>query len=284
MKKNKIIAAFAIVAIVLTILTCYLIYHYLSPNRGTIYVFKSNYPAGTQLTKDMLAPVQVDSTITVAGGRGKIEDQFVTPSQYQQYTTSGDSLRMDVAAGMPLTPSMLSQIGGSSVEMNMQPSSVAVTISVDAITGVTNELKPGSRVNIYTAMDSGIRLILQNMRILATYYSGDSLYGVSVETTKEESMQLIYAASYGSIYLGLVDMNGYQAEEDASKLFFSGVEAYGTNPEKEESSNDMITYQDILDAAQDGEETESTESTPEETELPMELDPAAGTITADNTP
>ena len=133
-------------------------------------------------------------------------------------------------------------------------------------------------------MDNGIRLILQNMRILATYYSGDALYGVSVETTKEESMQLIYAASYGSIYLGLVDMSGYMAEEDVSKLFFSGAEAYRTDAGEEAGNEEMVTYQDILDAAQTVEETESTESVPAETELPLELDPAAGTITADNTP
>lgn len=261
MKKNKIIAIFALITVLLIGATCYLIYRYLSPSRGAIYVFNDNYPAGTQVTKDILTAIRIDSTIIDGGRNGKIEDQFITPQQYEQYTTAGDTLRMDVAKGMPITPSMMSQIGGSMIEMNMQSESVAVTISVNNITGVTNELQPGTKVNIYSVMDDGVRLILQNMRILATYYSGESLSGVSIETQQSEAMKLIYAASYGSIYLGLIDGSGYQQVEDESALFYGGTRTI------EAAADDTgFDYSDILDMAEGSDNNKETEtSTQQET-------------------
>lgn len=213
MQKNKIIVLFAVIAIVLSGITGYLVYSYLEPSRGTIYVFNDSYSAGQQVTANMLSPIQVDSSIVVSGRKSNIENQFVTTSEYASIIKSGDSLRMDVGEGMPLTTSMLSVAGGSSIEMNMQPSSIAVTIGVNSISGVTNDLKEGSRVNIYSVINGSVILLQQNKRILSVYKDGSDLSAVSVEEDVDSSMELIYAQTYGSIYLGLVDATGYQSSD-----------------------------------------------------------------------
>lgn len=230
MQKNKIIIGFSAASILLTVLVCYLIYSYMSPSRQTIYVFNDSYSSGTQVTADMLTPIQVDSTITVSGRKADVSEQFVTSSEYAEIIKSGDSLRMDVGEGMPLTMSMLSVIGGSSIEMNMKPSSIAVTVAVDNVTGISQDLKEGSRVNVYSTTDTGVSLILQNMRVLTVNKPDGELSSVTIETDLQQSMQLIYYSIYGKIYLGLVDASGYQAAEDGI-LSFSG---YGYD-------DDMVT-------------------------------------------
>lgn len=221
MQKNKIIIGFSAASILLTVLVCYLIYSYMSPSRQTIYVFNDSYSSGTQVTADMLTPIQVDSTITVSGRKADVSEQFITSSEYAEIIKSGDSLRMDVGEGMPLTMSMLSVIGGSSIEMNMKPSSIAVTVAVDNVTGISQDLKEGSRVNVYSTTDTGVSLILQNMRVLTVNKPDGELSSVTIETDLQQSMQLIYYSIYGKIYLGLVDASGYQAAEDGI-LSFSG--------------------------------------------------------------
>lgn len=230
MQKNKIIIGFSAASILLTVLVCYLIYSYMSPSRQTIYVFNDSYSSGTQVTADMLTPIQVDSTITVSGRKADVSEQFITSSEYAEIIKSGDSLRMDVGEGMPLTMSMLSVIGGSSIEMNMKPSSIAVTVAVDNVTGISQDLKEGSRVNVYSTTDTGVSLILQNMRVLTVNKPDGELSSVTIETDLQQSMQLIYYSIYGKIYLGLVDASGYQAAEDGI-LSFSG---YGYD-------DDMVT-------------------------------------------
>ena len=212
-QKNKIIATLTVCSILFSGMACFLIYHYLAPSRSTIYLFNDSYAAGMQLTAGMLTPVQVDAAITMGGKRSTIEEAFVTPAQYQGVIASGDSLRMDVTEGMPLTMAMLSVAGGTSVEMNMQSDAIAVTIPLDSYTGITNALKEGARVNIYCSMNNTTYLLQQNKRILEVYKNDGSICGVSVETNMDESLELIYAATYGNLYLGLVDATGYQAYE-----------------------------------------------------------------------
>lgn len=220
MSKNKIITTLIICAVLFTGLASFLVYRYMSPSRGTIYVFANSYSAGTQIDANMLLPMQVDSSIILAGKKDKVGTQFVTPSEYSEVVRSGDSLRMDVNAGMPLTSSMLSVSGGSSLEMNMRSDAIAVTISVDRFTGVTNDLKEGARVNIYSNINGSTTLIQQNKRILEAFHdSNGTIIGVSIEENLDESMELINAETNGSIYLGLVDATGYQASEGVDPVY-----------------------------------------------------------------
>ncbi len=255
MSKNRIIAIFSVLAAVSAILTSLLVYRYLSPARGTIYVFNDDYSTGMQVTKDMLSPMQVDSTIITSGARGSIEDQFVSSEDYRTIISAGDTLKMDVAKGMPLTQAMLSMIGGSSLEMNMKPTSVAVTIPVTNITGVSNEIASGSRVNVYMASTASdlqeVDLVLQNMKVLAVYKEDGELSGVSLEVTPEQSLQLVYAENYGNIYLGIIDAGGYQSVEEDESLHYSQEPVY--------NMDDDVQYQALLDSfTDDGDGSTST--------------------------
>lgn len=215
-KKNKKIIVILVIALVVAFIGGIALYIYLVPQKTTVYVFKSNAKAGDVVTEDMLMAVQADSNIFVAGAATDTSTQFVTGESITSVLKSGDSLRMDVSAGMPLTLSLLTANGGSTVEMNMDPTKIAITIPISGVTGVTNDLKPGSRVNIYvTGTDANgsytTTLAFQNMRILTvTKDSNGSLQSATVETSVEESLRLVYyAASYG-IYLGLIDSTGYE--------------------------------------------------------------------------
>ena len=260
MKKNRIIGTFTAISIIAAALVSFLVYHYLNPARGIIYVFNDDYSTGQQVTKDMLTPIQVDMSIISGGAKGRIEDRFVTAGGYESIVTSGDTLKMDVAQGMPLTQAMLSKIGGSSIEMNMKPTSIAITIPVTGITGVTNDIQPGAHVNVYYAsgmsQEQYVELILQNMKVLAVYREDADLSGVSLEVTPEESLQLVYAQNYGDVYLGLVDAAGYQSVEEKSQLSYSPSKAYALSDEE--------AYEEFLNTLDDGATTEGNEKKAED--------------------
>lgn len=215
MKKNKVIIISIVAAIVFAAAGCFAIYQIFTPMRTTVYVFNAPYSAGTQVTADMLTPVQVDSTIVVAGRNTDISDRFITGTEYQDMLQSGDSLRIDVNAGLPLMESMLSILGGNSIEMSMQSTAVAVTVAVDSITGITNELSAGSRVNVYvTYNNSGTSLLLEDMRVLSVQKnSSGEISGATIEVSEDEALQLVEANNRGSIQLGLVHDNGTNASD-----------------------------------------------------------------------
>lgn len=217
MKKNKQILIAIILAVVFALGAAYGVYRILEPQRTTIYVFNDDYTTGTQVTADMLTPVQVDASIIVAGGAASTSSQFITSSEYRDMLQSGNSLRIDVAKGMPIMTSMLSLIGGSRIEMTMQSTAIAITVSVDDVTGITNDLGPGARVNVYvTYGTSGTMLLLENMRVLAVNKTttGD-LISATIEVDNADALKLIEAANRGSIYLGLVNGNGYESVLDS---------------------------------------------------------------------
>lgn len=273
MSKNKIITTLIACFAVCSILASYLIYHYMSPSRGTVYVFNDDYEAGEQISSSMLIPVQVDSSIIVAGKKSDVSTQFVTPNEYAEVVRSGDSLRMDVSEGMPLTNSMLSVSGGSTVEMNMKSDAIAVTISVDQFTGITNDLKAGVRVNVYSNMNSQTRLIQQNKRVLEVFKEGSDIIGVSIEENIYESMELIYAATNGSVYLGLVDATGYQASEGEDPTYTP----YESNSDTDMDVEEYLQYLEDLGGLATETEKSSTEleenvtETELETETPTEI-------------
>lgn len=215
MSKNKKIALVAAAALLFSVLAGFLVFQFLTPRRTMVYVFNANYSAGTPVVNSMFMPLQVDSDLIAAGRSAPVSEQFVTSAEYAAVLQSGDSLRMDVGKGMPLTISLLSVTGGSSIEQNMAPSSVAITIPLNNITGVTSELQPGSRVNIYVSSDASgqaTTLQFQNMRILSVFRNeSGGIASASVEaTTVDQALKLVNAATYDNIYLGLIDVNGYQ--------------------------------------------------------------------------
>ena len=209
---RKILMTIAAAAI-LPLLFGILLVQFLVPQRTTVYVFKSGYNAGTALKENMVSPMQVDSKIIVAGNRYDAGNQYVTAAEMRKILKKGDSLRVEVSKGMTLTTSMLTAAGGTSVEANMKKSSIAVTVPVTNITGVTKEIRPGTYVNVYVSTEIGTSLLYEKMRVLEVYKSNGDLTGVSLETNQEQSMKLIYSGKYGEIHLGIIDSSGYQFNE-----------------------------------------------------------------------
>ncbi len=217
MNKNKKIIAVLAGAVVAIVISIILIYTFISPHRTTMYVFKENYSAGTKITAEMFTPIQVDSTIIAAGGKANMAQRFITDREFKEILKTGDSLKMDVGEGTPLMMALLSVTGGNSIEIAMNPSAVAVTVDVDNVTGITQELNAESRVNVYVAYRStGTHLLLENMRVLSVDKSENgSLKSATLEVNNDEALKLIEAQNNGSIHLGLV-ATGYQFVDEAT--------------------------------------------------------------------
>ncbi len=247
MSKNKKIIIALAVAVIFAILAGVSVYAFMSPKRSTLYVFNDSYKAGTTITSNMLSPIKADSTIVVAGQRQNANTRFVTESEMSQIIRNGDSLRMDVVAGMPLMASMCSSIGGNSIEMAMSPSGIAVTVPVNDVTGVTNELRQGAHVNVYvTNSAGGTYLAFENMIILQVTKSGTgSLQSATFEVNNEDALKLINITKSSSIYLGLINGSGYQ---------------YQTVPDEDDELMKIINDQN---EQQEPEETGETEQSGE---------------------
>lgn len=219
MKRNSKILIVLSVALVFAIAAGVCIYGFLSPQRTTVYVFNNTYEAGTMLTSDMLTPIQVDSSIVVAGAKASVGQRFVTSEDIAALLKMGDSLKSNVEEGTPLMLSLLSATGGNAIEMAMQSTAVAVTLEATAITGVTNDLEQGASVNVYVTYHTGNTAVLfEKMRVLAVHRSGSGgeLCGITLELTNEEAVQVINASKNGTLYFGLVNAGGYGSTSDAA--------------------------------------------------------------------
>lgn len=212
-QKNKKIIIVVSIAIVSAIIAGILLFAFLTPQRTTVYVFKENYKAGTMLSGDMLTPIQVDSTIMTAGASNRTSSCFITRDTYSTVVQVNDALKVDVDKGTPLMASMLTSTAGNDVEVRMSATSVAVTVPVTSITGVTADIKPESHINVYVTYNSGeTHLILENIRVLATISGNDGLSGLTLELDNDKATKVIAATNTGTIYCGLVNGDGYQYE------------------------------------------------------------------------
>ena len=272
MSKNKIITTLIACAVICSALAGFLIYRFLSPQRGTIFVFNGSYDVGEQITADMLTPMQVDVNMTIAGRNDKVDSTFVTPEKYADVVRSGDSLRMAVSEGMPLTTAMLSVQGGSTVEMNMRTDAIAITVPVDRFAGVTNDLKEGAKVNVYSTQDNVTVLIQQNKRVLEVFKEEGAIVGVSLEEDIQESMELVSAMAAGRVYLGLVDATGYQASEGDDPYYVADTTKYLVNGNE---------YADLYSYFENGGQIPGTES---ETEVMTAAGSPAATTDSETEP
>ena len=217
MNKNKRMLLALVFVIVIAIAAGFLLWYYLNPQKTTIYTFNDNYEAGTLVTSDMLTSVRADSSIVVGGSNTDTNTRFVTGNTITDTLNAGNTLKMDVSDGMPLTYSMLSVSGGTSIEMSMDSENVAVTVLASEATGITSDVETNSHVNIYaTGWDGsdGTTLIFQNVRVLAVNEDGGAVSSLTVELTVEQSLKLINAMNNSSLYFGIVDASGYQSIDD----------------------------------------------------------------------
>ncbi len=220
MNKNKKIITILAIAVLMAVLAGMAVVSFLSPHRTTIYVFKKAYQIGTQITADMLVPVQVDSGMLVAARNANVNERFITSDDIRSLLQSGDSLKISVGEGTPLMRSLLSISGGNSIMMSMAPSSVAVTIEANNVTGVTQELYAGASVNVYvTSYSGGTFLLFENMRVLDIHRrSSGELSSVTLEVTNDQAVKLINSQRNGAIQFGLINPNGYVYETGTSEI------------------------------------------------------------------
>lgn len=208
--KNKKILIVISVAILSAILACVLIISFLTPARTTVYLFKDSYDAGTKLTSNMLTPVQADSNIIVAGSSVSTGTHFVTRDNYVELVTEGDTLKYDVDKGDCLMSSMLSSKADNRIALNMDPTSVAITIPVNNTTGVANNIKAENHVNVYVTYNSGgTYLLLENVRILCVLGDDNGVTGYTLELNNQEAVRIIDAVNAGTVYCGLTNSEGY---------------------------------------------------------------------------
>lgn len=217
--KNRKILIVLIVALLFATLAGFGVYKILTPQRTIIYVFNNDYAAGTQVTASMLTPVEVDSNVVVASAKASTGDVIITDKNYDRVLVSAGILRNDVRAGNVFTSSMLSTTGGNRIEMSMKKDAVAVTIGATNVTGVTNGLQYGSRVNVYANYENSTVLLLQNVKVLAVTYENNNISTVTLELTNRESMELIHAYNFGKVHLGLVDYTGYQKTDNSGLTY-----------------------------------------------------------------
>ena len=269
MSKNHKILILLVAALLCAAGAGYMIYRYLTPQRTIIYAFNSAYKAGTQITGAMLAPMEVDASMVYNGSPYGVNSYFVTNDNVVDVIMSGDVLRADVEQGTPLMESLLSLNSGSSIIQTMKSDAVAVSIPMNSIRGVTNELSSGSRVNIYanySGNGSITALLMQDMRVLAVAKGSDGeMSAVTIECTPEQSIELVNAQVYTSLYLGLVNQTGYQMIEDPKDCIYS----LGGLSEEEE------TEEETEDGTQEGNEEneenwEDTEYTGEDEIITVE--------------
>lgn len=223
MKNNKKILYVLAAAIILCVVSAVGIYMFLAPQRDTIYIFRADYTAGTQVTKELLMPVEVDATIVEMGEAAGVNKRYVTEDEYTQVLQNAGTLRYDVTQGTALMKSMLSSYGGSKVELTMKPSAIAITVPSDYLSAVTNELTTGAYVNVYASYDNAqTALILQNIRVLTAPKVDGVLSGVTLEVDHEQSMKLVHAMNYGKITFGLVNGQGYQYTTEDQPTYDAG--------------------------------------------------------------
>lgn len=180
------------------------IFFALNSQTATYYEFNNTYTAGTQVKSEMLTPVQVDKRIVIGGQKSKLNSRYITESEIGEILKSGDALRQDVGAGFPLTESVLVTRGGNQIEQSMTQNSIAVTVNVDNVTGVTNDLRANSKVNVFMRV-AGKSNVLQNMRVLSVNSNkNNGLISATLECNYEQAKLITQAADEGYIQFGLL--------------------------------------------------------------------------------
>lgn len=214
MTKNKKIILVLLLATIVSIAGGYLVYKAFTNQKTTIYVFNGDYVAGTTITSDMITTIECDKDIVVSNKKAHAGSVFVS-SKEQMQALIGDSLRINVTGGMPVMSSITMSKGGNEIEASMSDTAIAVTVNINSVTGVTNDLRTGSLVDVCILYDDEQSMeVLEGMRILAIHKAdGNSLSAVTFETDYNTYKKLVYANASATIHLGLIDADGYIKHE-----------------------------------------------------------------------
>lgn len=210
MSKNKKIVIVLVIAVIAAILAGFGTFSLIVSQKTTIYTFNASYKAGTAITSSMLTPIQVDKRIVSEGASNDLSTVFVTAKNIENVLSSNDTLRNSVANGTILTPALLTQKGGNDIENSMKSDAVCITIGVNNITGITNDLNSGSYVNINCVSDNKCTTI-ECQRIIDVFKDDSGvIQTVTIECDYATQQALAIASANGKIHLALVNASGYQ--------------------------------------------------------------------------
>lgn len=203
MTKNKKILMVIFLALVICVGAGTVVYKAFAFKKVNIYVFNGTYEAGTKLTKDMFSTIQVDKTVVTNGVKDSIRNVFISDEKTMG-NLIGDTLRVTTYEGMPITRAMLSTAGGTNIEMQLAEGKIAITVGINNITGVTNDLRANSSVDVVIINDGGTETI-ENMKILNVYKSdGVNISSVTFECSSDNYVKIAEAANNAIIHLGLI--------------------------------------------------------------------------------
>ncbi len=133
------------------------------PTRQKIVVANQDIPAYTAITSGMVSVIEVDANTYFAGAAPSVEG------------VEGSMAQAPIATGQVVYTNQISRIdlgaGGNPLFMTLTNGQRAMSMSVDKITGISNLLKVGNRVDIIATYDSdagaAVTTVMQNVTILA---------------------------------------------------------------------------------------------------------------------
>lgn len=212
-----------IIAVMLSLLTAFLVYFYLQQGRETtvanevvVVVAARNIPARTLITADMLKLVNLSPDAVQPGSRREMAGLI------------GIMTKQDVAVEDQITDAKLVLNGqGMGRSGNIPPDKRAFTIAVNEISGAQGFIKVGDFVDVIGVFDKGVvgetasHVLMQNVQVLATNsndnivatdknnkdkskeQSQDKLTSVTLAVSLNDAALLGLASEKGKIYLAL---------------------------------------------------------------------------------
>ena len=213
-------------AIIVALVTSYLIYNYLqkrtAPKEAAletqpVAVAIVNLPWGTSLKKEM---IKLEPYLKKSLPSGYFSDLS---------TLEGRVVISPIALNEPILQSRLAptdlKTGG--VAAVLKPKNRAVAVRVDKVIGVAGFISPGNRVDVLVTIEGGkgipeaiTKIVLENILVLATgaevQKTGKEAQAspvdvITLEVTPEETEKLAHAATQGKLQLAL---RNYQDTED----------------------------------------------------------------------
>lgn len=116
----------------------------------------------------------------------------------------------DAVAGRELTSSVvqgevlsLQRFEGRAAGLSVPPGTQAVTIEVPSAQAVGGALAAGSKVDVYSALASGVAEVARGCQVLACGSSGGARSWVTLSVEPPHVQELIAAAQAGGVYLAL---------------------------------------------------------------------------------
>lgn len=233
---NKGTAVIFIVAIIVALAAGFLVYQWLGTKKSTIYIFKGDYKAGTQIAGDMLSKMSIDSDAYDAMGHNEAGIAYMTADEISAHIASGDRLAVDVVQYMPVMTNLFISSGGTGVESRLDDNKVGVEILASKVYGLSgNEVRVGSRVNISSNFEfentKENDLIFQDVLVLDVTYDDDgNIAAIYVEVEPKDSVMLQHALINETVSVAVLKTGAYMpiqgGDTSFSKEYANDYESY----------------------------------------------------------